>query len=148
MGLPRRLVERHPFPGPGLAIRCLCSPRTQRPEADKEIHAEAAKAGYRAFLLPLRSVGVQGDSRSYAKLTVLHGGELDYKKALPVATDITNRYRRTNRIVLALTPKRINPKEWKIHRATLTPKRARSRSRNVCTKSCRQRTLSELERAR
>ncbi len=123
LGLPRRLVERHPFPGPGLAIRGLCSPSVQRSEVDAEIDAEAREAGYRAFLLPLRSVGVQGDSRSYAKLTLLHSGDLDYKKALPLATRITNRFRRTNRIVLALTPKRINPKDWKIHRATLTRKR-------------------------
>ena len=123
LGLSKSLVDRHPFPGPGLAIRCLCSPKKQLPLADEEINAEAAKAGFKAFLLPLRSVGVQGDGRSYAQLTVLHGADLDYKKALPAATEITNRYRRTNRIVLALTPKRMRPIDWRIHRATLTPKR-------------------------
>jgi GMP synthase (glutamine-hydrolysing) len=123
LGLPKALVDRHPFPGPALAIRCMCSPKTLRTEPDDEIDALARKSGYRAFLLPLRSVGVQGDSRSYAKLTVLWGGELDYKKLLPLATDITNRYRRTNRIVALVGRKRIRPAEWKIHRATLTRRR-------------------------
>jgi len=123
LGLPRKLIDRHPFPGPGLAIRCLCSGKTQRPEEDAEIAAAARRAKLRAFLLPLRSVGVQGDERSYAKLTVLHGGPFDYKKLLPAATEITNRYRQTNRIVFSIAPRRIKPTEWTIRRATITPKR-------------------------
>ena len=79
LGLPPTLIQRHPFPGPGLAIRCLCASRIARPHADTEINDVAREQGYRAFLLPLRSVGVQGDSRSYANLTVLHNGELDYR---------------------------------------------------------------------
>ena len=120
LGLPSALIERHPFPGPGLAIRGLCSERRQGAEADADINAVAEQDGYKAFLLPLRSVGVQGDSRSYAQLTVLHGGPLDYEKLLPLATVTTNRFRKTNRIVLALTPEAIEPEEWTIHEATLT----------------------------
>ncbi len=125
LGLPKMLIDRHPFPGPALAIRCICSAKAEKPEADEEIDALARRNGYRAFLLPLRSVGVQGDSRSYAKLTVLWGGEFDYKKLLPLATSITNRYRRTNRIVALLGRKRIKPEEWKIHKATLTRARVK-----------------------
>ena len=125
LGLPRPLIERHPFPGPALAIRCLCSGRVQRPREDAEIDRLAQSAGYRAFLLPLRSVGVQGDSRSYAKLTVLDAGELDYSNVLPLATEITNRFRHTNRVALALSPDKIKPGDWRIHRATLTRKRVR-----------------------
>ncbi len=125
LGLPKRLIERHPFPGPALAIRCICSERAAKPLPDDEIDALAKKAGYRAFLLPLRSVGVQGDSRSYAQLTVLWGGELDYNRLLPLATELTNRFRRTNRIVYLLAPKRIRAAEWKIRRATLTRKRVK-----------------------
>jgi GMP synthase (glutamine-hydrolysing) len=120
LGLPARLIERHPFPGPGLAIRCLCSERDQTPEQDDAIHELASKDGYEAFLLPLRSVGVQGDSRSYAQLTVLHGAELDYEPLLRLATIVTNRFRKTNRIVLALEPSAITTGEWTIHEATLT----------------------------
>jgi len=123
LGLPNRLIERHPFPGPGLAIRCLCSEREQAAEADTAIQETAVKDGYEAFLLPLRSVGVQGDSRSYAQLTVLHGAELEYEPLLRLATVITNKFRKTNRIVLSLTPKAIDPGEWTIHKATLTRER-------------------------
>jgi GMP synthase (glutamine-hydrolysing) len=123
LGLPKKLVERHPFPGPALAIRCLCAAKAARPHLDEEIDAAARDAGFRAFLLPVRSVGVQGDSRSYAELTVLYGGGLDYRKVLKAATRITNQYRRTNRVAVALAPKRWRPQEWKTHRATLTRKR-------------------------
>jgi len=125
LGLPRPLIERHPFPGPALAIRCLCSGRAQQPQEDSEIDRLAQNAGYRAFLLPLRSVGVQGDSRSYAKLTVLDAGELDYGQVLPLATEITNRFRQTNRVALALSPAKMKPGDWSIQRATLTRKRVR-----------------------
>jgi GMP synthase (glutamine-hydrolysing) len=123
LGLPKELIERHPFPGPALAIRCLCSGKDAKPEDAPEIDALSKAAGYRAMLLPLRSVGVQGDSRSYAKLTVLYGKTLDYRPLLPLATKITNKFRATNRVALALAPKRLRPSEWKIRRASLTRKR-------------------------
>ncbi len=54
LGLGPDLLDRHPFPGPGLAIRCLCS--------DAEAELERVAEG---FIIPVRSVGVQGDSRTY-----------------------------------------------------------------------------------
>jgi len=60
LGVPERFLSRHPFPGPGLAIRCLCSERngtvTEIPDG---------------FLLPVRTVGVQGDARSYRNVLAL-----------------------------------------------------------------------------
>lgn len=123
--LPAVLLDRHPFPGPGLAIRCLCASEEAGPASDDGIAQLAAQAGYDAFMLPLRSVGVQGDSRSYARLTVLHGGEFDFDKLLPLSTAITNEFRSTNRIVAALTPRAIRPAEWRIRPATLTRERIR-----------------------
>ena len=123
LGLAPRLLARHPFPGPGLAIRCICNGAAARPEPDAEIAAVAEQWGYRSFLLPLRSVGVQGDSRSYAKLTALHDGPLDYAGLLPAATAITNAFRRTNRIVAALAPQRLAVEDWRIERASLNAKR-------------------------
>jgi len=123
LGLPQELIWRHPFPGPGLAIRCLCAKKNEKVVTDSAIDSLAKESGYRAFLLPLRSVGVQGDSRSYAQLTVLHGGPLDFRSLLPLATAITNRHQQTNRVVVALGPKRWRPGEWKVHKATITRKR-------------------------
>lgn len=125
LGLPRKLLDRHPFPGPGLAIRCICSSEGGPPAIDEAISSTARRFGYSAFLLPLRSVGVQGDSRSYARLTVLHGAEFDYKRLLPLSTTITNEYRQTNRIVAALRPQNIDLSEWALRAATLTRQRVR-----------------------
>lgn len=123
LGLPKELISRHPFPGPGLAIRCLCAKKNEKVVTDSAIDSLAKESGYRAFLLPLRSVGVQGDCRSYAQLTVLHGGPLDFRSLLPLATAITNQHQQTNRVVIALGPKRWRPGEWKVHKATITRKR-------------------------
>ena len=125
LGLPNRLLDRHPFPGPGLAIRCLCSSGCGGALPDPEIAAIAERAGYSAFLLPIRSVGVQGDSRSYAQLTVLHGREIDFARLLPLSTAITNEFRHTNRVVACLAPRQIEPPQWGIRSATLTPERVR-----------------------
>jgi len=123
LGLPKALIERHPFPGPGLAIRCICSARASKPQVNPEINEVVREAGCRAFVLPIRSVGVQGDSRTYASLTVLHGTDLDYRLLLTLATEITNQFRRTNRVVLAILPKRFRLVEWKVRQTHITMKR-------------------------
>ena len=123
LGLPNRLIERHPFPGPGLAIRCICAAAAEAAVPARRIASIAERAGYSAFLLPLRSVGVQGDSRSYAQLTVLHGGAIEFSQLLPLSTAITNEFRQTNRVVACLAPREIDPSQWGIRPATLTPER-------------------------
>jgi GMP synthase (glutamine-hydrolysing) len=82
LALPAELLERHPFPGPGLAIRCLCSP------ADAELQSCAE-----GYVIPVRSVGVQGDSRSYAPVLAIDA--LDTGRA----TELTNRLTTVNRVI-------------------------------------------------
>ena len=82
LGLPADLLERHPFPGPGLAIRCLCS----AVDADVE-------AGAEGYVIPVRSVGVQGDARSYAPVLAID--TLDTARA----TELTNRLTTVNRVI-------------------------------------------------
>jgi GMP synthase (glutamine-hydrolysing) len=60
LGLPAEFLDRHPFPGPGLAIRCLC--------AGEDAPLRVAQGGY---VVPIHSVGVQGDARSYAPVLVV-----------------------------------------------------------------------------
>jgi len=87
IGVPEKFLARHPFPGPGLAIRCLCS--------SKEAPVEETEHGY---LLPLKSVGVQGDVRSYRNVLALPvKPTLDDVRT--IAPELTNRRSDVNRIV-------------------------------------------------
>jgi GMP synthase (glutamine-hydrolysing) len=82
LGLPAEILDRHPFPGPGLAIRCLCS--------EIEAGVQATAEGY---ILPVHSVGVQGDSRSYAPVLCIDA--LNHARA----TELINRISGVNRVI-------------------------------------------------
>jgi GMP synthase (glutamine-hydrolysing) len=82
IGLAEELLNRHPFPGPGLAIRCLCS------EFDAPLRATAE-----GFIVPVNSVGVQGDSRTYAPVLAIDA--LDHARA----TELINAISGVNRVI-------------------------------------------------
>ncbi|HKE21379.1 MAG TPA: glutamine-hydrolyzing GMP synthase [Bryobacteraceae bacterium] len=105
LGLPAELLDRHPFPGPGLAIRCLCS------EFDAPVRNTAD-----GLLLPVNSVGVQGDSRSYAP--VLSIAELDHERA----TALINRIASINRVV-APVETRVPVEQMQTAAGSLSPER-------------------------
>jgi GMP synthase (glutamine-hydrolysing) len=88
LGIAPQLLNRHPFPGPGLAIRCLCA------AADAPV--ERVPGG---FLLPLRSVGVQGDSRSYAPVLAIDAFPSEASKLQDEATELVNRGVGANRVI-------------------------------------------------
>jgi GMP synthase (glutamine-hydrolysing) len=88
LGLPDETVWRHPFPGPGLAVRCLGAVTAERLEvlrqADAIVLDELKKAGwYRrtaqafAVLLPVQSVGVMGDGRTYENVVAIRAVQTD-----------------------------------------------------------------------
>jgi GMP synthase (glutamine-hydrolysing) len=95
LGLPHEVVWRHPFPGPGLAVRCLCSDV----EAAVEAPGPALPAGWRGSVVPVRTVGVQGDERSYARMLVVDGGG-DLEAAGALARRVTNEDRTVNRVAV------------------------------------------------
>jgi GMP synthase (glutamine-hydrolysing) len=104
LGLPRKLVWRHPFPGPGLGVRVLCSDGRSVPIApadSRRCEKIAHESGYRSVILPLRSVGVQGDSRTYAHPALLTG-DLDWELLDRLSTKITNTIKTINRVVYGL----------------------------------------------
>ena len=84
LGLAPELLDRHPFPGPGLAIRCLCTDSEATPERVDE-----------GWIVPVRSVGVQGDSRTYRPVLAVEAvpGTEDQ------VADLTNRRPDVNRII-------------------------------------------------
>ncbi len=121
LGLPEHLVDRHPFPGPGLAVRCLCTPAKPEDhpgyeersvdmqtilESSGSIQELLDAAQIQAHLLPVLSVGVQGDKRTYAHPAALFlssNENLDtrYDSLLELATMIPNRVEKANRVVLS-----------------------------------------------
>lgn len=102
LGLPSELIDRHPFPGPGLAIRILCSDGeyfTTKAEAEaKELQNSLQQSKFNSKVLPVRSVGVQGDNRTYAQPVVLIG-VCDWDVLDLLATKITNTYSSINRVL-------------------------------------------------
>ena len=134
LGLPDDIVWRHPFPGPGLAIRCLGEVTEERLErlrkADAIFLEELQAAGlYRAVaqafvvLLPVRSVGVMGDYRTYGEVVVVRAVTTeDFMTAdwarLPddllarVSTRIVNEVEGVNRVAYDITSKPPGTIEW------------------------------------
>jgi GMP synthase (glutamine-hydrolysing) len=106
LGIPEKLIWRHPFPGPGLGVRLLCNKvpgrRIEAALQDKVrdyLAREWAADGLDGEVLAVESVGVQGDSRTYAHPSLLRGIK-DWERADKVAVALTNRVREVNRVVI------------------------------------------------
>ena len=107
LGIPAEFLHRHPFPGPGLAIRCLCS--------ETEAPVQRLDPGW---LLPIRSVGVQGDSRSYRSVLALEKLPTD-----ELATTLVNQMWETINRVVGVVRLRTGISEMRSNLGTLTPER-------------------------
>jgi GMP synthase (glutamine-hydrolysing) len=88
LGLSAALLNRHPFPGPGLAIRCLCSAENHNVTRIPE-----------GWLVPVHSVGVQGDSRSYAPVLAIDAFPSAAARLQDEATELVNRCAGVNRVI-------------------------------------------------
>ena len=105
LGIPHDLLWRHPFPGPGLGVRVLCSDGKEEPssvEASKEVSVLAEKSGYKSYILPIKSVGVQGDSRTYTHPALLIG-KRDWPLLETISTSVTNTVKQVNRVVFGIS---------------------------------------------
>ena len=92
LGIGAELLDRHPFPGPGLAIRCLCSEATTSESDATPIRSAEG------WILPVRSVGVQGDARTYRAALALE----DFPESEEDAGRLVNRISQINRVVVAV----------------------------------------------
>ena len=102
LGLPANLLERWPFPGPGLSIRALCSDGTSEDVsyANEQLQERVANKGIEAAVMPVQSVGVQGDQRSYQHPAVLFGNDtISWEHLHELSVDITNGIAGINRVV-------------------------------------------------
>jgi GMP synthase (glutamine-hydrolysing) len=135
LGLPAEIVWRQPFPGPGLGIRIIGAVTSERldvlREADAIARAELSAAGLDrsiwqcpvVLLADVRSVGVQGDGRTYGHPVVLRPvtsedamtadwARIPYEVLERISTRITNEVREVNRVVLDITSKPPGTIEW------------------------------------
>ena len=134
MGIPEEFIGRHPFPGPGLAVRILGEVTPDRvallQEADALFLGELRESGYYdkvsqafAVLLPVKSVGVMGDFRTYENVVALRAVEtqdfmtadwspLPYDLLGRVANRIVNEVPGVNRVVYDVTSKPPGTIEW------------------------------------
>lgn len=101
LGLPTELVWRQPFPGPGLAIRVLCADQpylTDTYQNTQQKLQEFVGAELTASLLPVRTVGVQGDGRTYSYLAGL-SGDANWPQLFELARQIPRHIHEVNRVV-------------------------------------------------
>ena len=134
LGLPEKIVQRQPFPGPGLAIRIIgeVSPESvellQKADAivrhEIETHAVRPKVWqFFAVLLPIQSVGVMGDSRTYEKVVAIRAvsssdgmtadwARLPHELLAKISSRITSEVRGINRVVYDVTSKPPGTIEW------------------------------------
>lgn len=124
LGLPQEVVWKHPFPGPGLAVRILCAEKNAGKTGvgeENEIAEYLGKNGLKGKILPIQSVGVQGDARTYRNPLAIWGRELDFSFLENISTALTNRFFDINRVCLLLSPEKI--KNVRIIPGTLSPAR-------------------------
>lgn len=115
LGLPDSLIDRHPFPGPGLGVRCLCSNGNTVPVSLDSINRSidlADKYDLDSKILSIKSVGVQGDSRTYAH-PLAFVGNIDFEVLEKASIEVTNNLVDVNRAVALLSNTNIQSEELK-----------------------------------
>ncbi|MBU2229174.1 glutamine-hydrolyzing GMP synthase [Patescibacteria group bacterium] len=129
VGLPNEIINRHPFPGPGLAIRMICSNGLKVAKSLKKENAVLDnlisqfnyqnKLDIRGWVLPIKSVGVQGDERTYAHPAAI-SGELSQKQLEKLGPLIGNQIQNVNRACRIVYSKKNDLSQGKMSKLLLT----------------------------
>ena len=114
LGIKEEIASRQPFPGPGLAIRSICNDREDiHPDYREEEEFLKLLSGlgcpFEGRIVPLKTVGVQGDCRSYRNLSFLSGGidSIEWRTLYRYGTEIPNRLSYINRVAYVLNSETI-----------------------------------------
>ena len=116
LGLEEKIAARQPFPGPGLAIRLICHDKNEEVvisnEEVEKINEIVKDTDEKAFILPIKSVGVQGDCRSYRNLALLQGNgiDFDWSSVATTAKKITDSINTINRVGYIINSKQVPEK--------------------------------------
>ncbi|MGQ0723432.1 MAG: glutamine-hydrolyzing GMP synthase [Candidatus Eiseniibacteriota bacterium] len=124
LGLDPEAVDRHPFPGPGLGIRVACArdgDDFDGPRLSEEIARVLSGTGLRGLPLPVRSVGVKADLRSFQHPVLLVGPNLGWERMTDIATSVTKQVPGINRCLWELS--RRHPARAELIPATVTRER-------------------------
>ncbi len=125
LGLDPASIDRHPFPGPGLGIRVAAAAEVpadyDEPLLQGGIDEALAGTGFRGLVLPVRSVGVKADLRSYEYPVLLVGDHPSWEHLTAVATELAKKVPNINRCLFELSGR--GPRKARLIPATLTPER-------------------------
>ena len=104
LGLDEEIASRQPFPGPGLAIRLICHDKNNEvvitPEEVSELKNILKETDEKGYIVPIKSVGVQGDARSYRNLCLFAGKKLNFnwRELVTKAKEVTDTIPTINRV--------------------------------------------------
>ncbi len=148
LGIPHPVLWRHPFPGPGLGVRLLCSDGRDAArdvaELAPPVTAVAREFGLEAAVLPVRSVGVKADLRSYERPVMLHGAQ-PFERVVEAAGEILKKSSGVNRCIWNLgsrAPESVTPLAAKVTRGRLDL--LREADHLVMEGLCRHRVYDEI----
>ncbi len=149
LGLPHDLVWRHPFPGPGLGVRILCSDEEIGDPIVNKVSGFTLQENKKPFIvLPIKSVGVQGDFRTYKHPAIITKlpGEKTLDNLEKHATRLINHYKDINRCIFPLGQNFTgNIRQRKVWKTDMSVKRVKllQKADNIVTRTLREMDLYE-----
>jgi GMP synthase (glutamine-hydrolysing) len=119
LDVDRRLIGKQPFPGPGLAIRCITSRTNEKLVEDSDVSEYARAVGFEGMKVDLKTVGVKGDERSYEGIAII-AGDGDHSKFETISTSITNNSVGITRVLYLVDKEPFDSTAWRVKKSLVT----------------------------